>query len=153
MSREIKELCERFSIQDFVKGYNMSLLVLTEKRSIISMPVYESMWTSVGIANGMTLGPVANGAGVFLAMANCKYFTPLVECRSFKIFRPTKRNEDKVLFAEASIISRGVKEFRSLGEQAIIIISVSVRGEDEKEKARGCFEYILPDYDIYANLK
>jgi len=138
----ISILKKKFPKQDFSKFYKMKLLKLTRKRALVSMSTYEGMWTDFGLANGFTLGPVANAAGVFLAMANSKFFTPLSKARELKWLRPTLKNIDKKIFASASVIGKKIKEFKS-GPKPVIIIKIEVAGADGKIKMEGILEYIL----------
>lgn len=138
----ISVLKKKFPKQGFSKFYKMKLLGLTRKRALVSMPVYEGMWTDFGLANGFTLGPAANAAGVFLAMANSKSFTPLSEARKLKWLRPTLKNIDKKIFASASVIGKKMRRFKS-GLKPVIIIRVEVAGADGKIKMEGIVEYIL----------
>jgi len=145
MPEKTSLLREQFRNQPFAREYRMELLLLNKKRSIVSMPTYDGMWTSGNIANGLTLGPVANAAGVFLAMMNCKYFTPLYRVKELIFLRPTKRGLDKFLIAEASVTGIKWHQFKKIGKQQMIVISVMIKGSEEKIKARGIFEYILMD--------
>lgn len=138
----ISVLKKKFPKQGFSKFYKMKLLELTRKRALVSMPTHKGMWTDFGLANGFTLGPVANAAGVFLAMANSESFTPLSEAKKIKWLRPTLKNIDKKIFASASVIGKKIKRFKS-GLKPVMLIKVEVSGADKKIKMEGILEYVL----------
>ena len=111
------------------KGIQMHYL--TKELTVFSMPITRNLCAAGGFVNGFELGVVANYAGVYLAMMNSRYFTPLRTINEMKYFKPTVLGKDKEVQAYAKIFSM---------DERYIIVEVEIKNKDEL-KAKGYLKY------------
>ena len=127
-----------FDSHPFVRWFELSLMHIDERSSVVEMPICVKHCTGNGIVTGGIHAVLGNAAGVSLAMMHSENFTPLAEIKNLKFCRPVRLDKDNKLLAEAQFLGLGIDQDR-------ILIKVLIKNFAGELKAEGVFEYALLD--------
>ena len=138
-----KKRIEKLKLQFLQEDGNIlekgiTLEYLDGKMAVTEMPIQKKICTADGIVNGLELGVVANCAGAYLAMAQSKFFTPLIRIKKMRYYRPTKLRQDKTVTATANLLEIRDDE----NKRKIAVIQIEIKNGTEL-KAKGTLEYAL----------